>query len=163
MGYWYIGLIRSTTTHLWGRQVANSRVCALQGSLLNNSVSAIPIGHIIRSHAVLSIESASGKWEKKKHTRTRTHTHTRKVLHLEDTLLANDNNNNNNNNNNSNPSFFFYDSLTRFRPKKIIIVNYVHLCSKESVRFDLYPLSLRLPSCLNDGKESHGESRLCPV
>ena len=100
--------------------------------------------------------------KKKAHTHTHTHTHTRKVLHLEDTLLANDNNNNNNNNN-SNPSFFFYDSLTRFRPKKIIIVNYVHLCSKESVRFDLYPLSLRLPSCLNDGKESHGESRLCPV
>ena len=31
------------------------------------------------------------------------------------------------------------------------------LCSKESARLDLYPLSPRLPSCRRDGRESQGE------
>jgi hypothetical protein len=35
-------------------------------------------------------------------------------------------------------------------------------CSKESARVLLYPESFRLPSCFNDGNESHGERR-CPV
>jgi len=31
------------------------------------------------------------------------------------------------------------------------------LCSKESARLDLYPLSPRLPSCRREGRESQGE------
>lgn len=58
-----IGLIRSTSawiTHLGRRQVAEPRVGALQWCLLNDSVSAaVTIGHVVGSHAVLSVERAS--------------------------------------------------------------------------------------------------------
>lgn len=46
-------------TYLRRRQVAESRVRALQRGLLNDSVSAISVGHIIGSDAVLSVESTS--------------------------------------------------------------------------------------------------------
>jgi len=47
-------------THLGRRQVAKPRVGAFQWGLLNDSVSAIPVGHVVGSDAILSVESASG-------------------------------------------------------------------------------------------------------
>lgn len=37
------------------------------------------------------------------------------------------------------------------------IIHGTYLCSKESARLDLYPLSPRLPSCRREGRESQGE------
>lgn len=37
------------------------------------------------------------------------------------------------------------------------ITHGTYLCSKESARLDLYPLSPRLPSCRREGRESQGE------